>query len=92
MGTSLYMHRLSEGAGPLVQATGGERPLSLTTANRAPPVKATGGQAPLVWAKGRRELSTAWCLFCNLQAAGTNHHSRHLRNQREAWPATIRGL
>ena len=52
---------------------------------------ATDGWAPLLWAKGSRGISATWCLLCDPQVAGTNHSSC-LGGQREAWPATTRGL
>ena len=36
-------------------------------------------------------LSTTQSFLCDIQEVGTNHSS-HLRNQREAWTATTRGL
>ena len=39
---------------PLVQATGGEKPLALAMEDWALLVQAMGGWAPLVWAKGSR--------------------------------------
>ena len=70
---------------------GWQRPLVWDTGDQASLLWAMGGQAPLVWAKGSRGLSTMWHLLCELQVEGTNHSS-HLRNQREVWPATTRGL
>ena len=70
------------------QATGGEKPLG-QGAESGLLEQARGGQAPLVWApsSGAEEgLSVMWCLLCDLQVAGTDC-SRHLRGQREAWPA-----
>ena len=75
----------------MVQATGGERPLAHATGDQALLVQVTCGQVPLVWAKGSGGLSMMWCLLCDLQVTGTNHSS-HPRNEREAWPATTRGL
>ena len=54
-------------------------------------VQATGGQAPIVWAKGIRGLSVTWCLFHDLQVAGTDCGGG-LRGQKEAWLATTGGL
>ena len=45
---------LSEGGAPLLQATGGEKPLALAMEDWALLVQAMGGWAPLVWAKGSR--------------------------------------
>ena len=39
------------------------------------------GQAPLVWAKGSVELNRMWHLLCDLQEAGTDHHSNHLETR-----------
>ena len=78
IGISLGTLGLSEGEVPLVQATGGKKPLAWATGDQALLV-----QALLVWAKGSRGLSVTWCLLSNQHAAGTNQSS-HLRNQREA--------
>lgn len=77
------------GGAPLVQATGGKKTLALAMANGGL-LQATGGQAPPT-AKGSGRLSATWCVLHNLQEEGTNQSS-HLRNQREAWPVTTRGL
>ena len=87
----IHVLRLSKGRAPLVQATSGEKPLAWAMGDCVLLVQATRGQAPLVWAKGIGELSSTWCLLCDLQAAGTNGGS-HLRGQREAWPAPTGGL
>ena len=52
---------------------------------------AIGDHTLLVWAKGSGELSVMMCLLSDLLAVGTKHSS-HLRNQREIWPATTRGI
>ena len=57
---------------PLVQAMGGEKPLSWAMGDWVLLVQAMGGQAPLLWAKGIRGLSATWCLLHNLQVAGTD--------------------
>ena len=75
----------------LVKSTGGKKPIALATGDQALLIQAAGGQEPLVWAKGSMGLSVTWCLLHDLQAAGTDHGSRH-GGQREAWPATTGGL
>ena len=75
----------------LALAMGGKRPITQAKGDWAPLVQAMGSLAPLVWAEGNRELSAMQCLLCDLQVGGTNHSS-HLRNQREVWPSTTRGL
>ena len=72
----------SESGVPLVQVTGGEKPLAQATKDWALLVQATGGQSQLVWAKGSGGLSAMWCLLHDLQAAGTDRGG-HLRGQRE---------
>ena len=52
---------------------------------------AKGDWAPLVWAKGSRGLSMMQHILHDLQMAGTKHSS-HLKNQREVYPASPRGL
>ena len=44
-----------------------------------------------VTCSGSRGLSAMWCLLGDIQVAGTNRGGC-LRDQREAWPATIGGL
>ena len=46
---------------------------------------------PVLWAKGSGRLSMAWHLLHDLQEVGTNHRC-HLRNQKDVWPSTTRGL
>ena len=75
----------------LGQAMGGVRPIAQAMGDLAPLVWDTGVQAPLMRPKGSRGLSTTWCLLNDLQAVRTNNSS-HLRNQRESWHATTRGL
>ena len=75
---SLHMCGLSEDGVPLVQATGGKKPLSWAMGDWVLLVQAMGGQVPLLWAKGIRGLSVMWCLLHNIQVAGTEC-SGHLR-------------
>ena len=82
---------LSEGRVPLMQATGGKKPLAGAKGDQELLVQATGGQAPLVWAKGSMGLCATWCLLHDLQTAGTDH-VRLLGGQREVWPVTTGGL
>ena len=79
------------GWGALVQALGGEKPLARAKGDRALLVQAMGGWAPLVWAKGSRGLSAHGATCVIYRCSGTDQIS-HLRNQREAWPATTRAL
>ena len=76
---------------PLVQATGGEKPLAWVTGDGALLVQAMGSWDPLVWAKGSGELSATWCLLRNQQEARMDGGS-HLGDQRKAWLATTGGL
>ena len=61
-----HMHRLSEGGVPLVQATGGKKPLARATAAWALLVLDIGVQILLVGAMGIRWVSEMWCLLSNL--------------------------
>ena len=79
---------LSKGRVPLVQAMVGKRPFAWAMGDQAPIGWATGGRAPLVWAKssGVAKHVTA------PPVQSTGGRDGHLRNQMEAWHATIRGL
>ena len=72
---------LPEGGVPLVQVTGGKKPLA----------QAMGDLALLGWAKGSGGLNSMWCPLCDLQVPGTDSRGC-LRGQREARPATTGGL
>ena len=88
---SLHTRGLSEGGAPPAQAMGVEKPLAHATGDRALLVWTMGIWAPLVWAKGSRGLSAHGATCVIYRCSGTDQIS-HLRNQREAWPATTRAL
>ena len=81
----------SEGGAPLVQATGGEKPLAQAMGDWGLLCRLGVARHLLGGLRAAGWLSVTWCLLCELQVIETDCGGP-LRGQREAWPATTGGL